>query len=72
MILAKALYLIATGVLRLAMLLVFIPILICQAIVWAWRWVELQAVFDGDEDDRRRDEWKGWLYDCTSRVSRGL
>lgn len=61
MILAKALYLIATGVLRLVMLLLSIPFLICQAIGWAWRWVELQAVYHGDEDERKRSEWKGLL-----------
>ena len=71
MILARAIYLIATGVLLLVMLLLSIPVMICQAIGWSWRWVELQgsitAMRTSGNDPNGRDG-----YDCTSRVYRGL
>lgn len=61
MILVKAIYLTATAVLIVIMLIVAVPFLICSSIAKAWRWIELHAVYGGDEGARRKAEWKAGL-----------
>ena len=33
-------------------------LLACSGVVSVWRWVELQAIFDGDEKASDRAEWR--------------
>lgn len=55
----RALWHCANAVVAIGLLMFSIPFLIAAGVRTSWRWVELRAVYGGDEARRDRDEWRG-------------
>lgn len=56
---SRALWHCANAFVAIGLLMFSIPFLIADLVRSAWRRVELQAVYGGDESKRDRDEWRG-------------
>jgi hypothetical protein len=55
----RALWHCANAAVLVAVLIASFPFFVAAVIHQSWRWVELQAVYGGDEAQRDRDEWRG-------------
>lgn len=54
----RALWHCANVVFAIGLAIALAPFVLAAAIHHSWRWVELRAVYGGDEAQRDRDEWR--------------